>query len=445
VIGCKRNPPLAPGLRINGQAVGVSIYRMHVLLLTTPSSYRLPAFLEAAERLGVATTVAVDTPPALQRAGSTELLIDFADTAAATAQIMAYAAQHSLRAVIAVDDSGGTLAAQASAALGLPHNDPGAAEAARDKFLMRTLFAQAGVPSPRFRLCNSAEDLVALATQVHYPCVVKPLRLNGSRGVIRANNPAEFAAATERLISLLRHLEGRSGSHSFLVEDYIPGFEVALEGLIEDGRLQVLALFDKPDPLEGPFFEETLYVTPSRLPEATQQAIFACAAAAAAAVGLHIGPLHAELRINEHGPWMVELAGRTIGGLCSRTLRFGSDASLEELILRQYCGLPIESLSRAGNAGGVMMIPISAAGMLKAVHGEAAAAAVAGIEEVTITAPLHYPLVPLPEGDSYLGFLFARGEEPAQVEAALREAHGKLRFEVLPNMVLRVGDAYATT
>jgi biotin carboxylase len=424
------------GYRLSAIGYRLSAMSMHVILLTTPSSYRLPAFLEATERLGITAVVAVDTPPALQRAGSDELLIDFADIDGAIEAIREYAAQHSLAAVIAVDDSGSLLAAQASAALGLPHNEPGAAEAARDKFLMRSLFAQAGVPSPHFRLCSSTDDLVALAETVRYPCVVKPLRLNGSRGVIRANTPAEFAAAVERLIGLLRRLEGSSSPHQFLVEDFIPGIEVALEGLIDNGRLQVLALFDKPDPLDGPFFEETLYVTPSRLPEATQQAIFACAAAAAQAVGLRIGPLHAELRINEHGPWMVELAGRTIGGLCSRTLRFGTDASLEELILRQYCGLPIESLSRAGNAGGVMMIPIPSEGMLKAVSGEAEAQAVAGIEEVTITAPLHYPLVPLPEGDSYLGFIFARGEQPAAVEEALREAHSKLHFEVLPSLRL---------
>jgi biotin carboxylase len=222
------------------------------------------------------------------------------------------------------------------------------------------------------------------------------------------------------------------------VEDFIPGFEVALEGLIDRGRLQLLALFDKPDPLDGPFFEETIYVTPSRLAPEVQAAIVETAARAAAAVGLQRGPLHAELRVNERGPWMVELAGRTIGGLCSRTLQFGTDASLEELILRQAAGLAVAALSREGSAGGVMMIPIPQAGMLRAVRGVEAARAVPGVESVEITAPLHYPLVPLPEGDAYLGFIFARGATPDAVEAALRASHAALSFELLPEIPLLV-------
>lgn len=407
----------------------------NVLLLTTPSSYRLPAFLEAAERLGVAAIVAEDTPRALAGRAADRAELDFADVAGASAAILALAAERPLAAIIAVDDSGALLAARASAALGLPHNSPESAEAARDKHVMRAAFARAGVPSPSFRLCSTGEDLEALAGELAYPCVVKPLRLNGSRGVIRADDPASFLRAVGRLGRLLDRLEG-PGPHPFLAEDFIPGFEVALEGLIDEGRLELLALFDKPDPLDGPFFEETIYVTPSRLAPEVQAAIVATAARAAAAVGLRRGPLHAELRVNERGPWMVELAGRSIGGLCSRTLRFGTDASLEELILRQAAGLPIESLSRAGSAGGVMMIPIERPGVLRGVSGEEQARAVAGVESVEITAPLHYPLVPLPEGDSYLGFIFARGAAPDEVEAALRAAHARLSFQVLPEIPL---------
>jgi hypothetical protein len=208
--------------------------------------------------------------------------------------------------------------------------------------------------------------------------------------------------------------------------------EVALEGLLDDGELQVLALFDKPDPLDGPFFEETLYVTPSRLPPPVQDAIGRCAAGAARALGLRHGPMHAELRVNEHGPVIVELAGRSIGGLCSQTLQFGTDASLEELILRQACGLLDTLPPRAGGAGGVMMIPIPAAGTLRRVDGLDAARAVAGIQDIEITAKLNYPLVPLPEGDSYLGFIFARAATPDAVEFALRAAHAHLRFTVVP-------------
>ncbi len=409
---------------------------MHVLLLTTPSSYRLPAFLAAAERLGIPAIVAEDTPKPLSRKTALHLGVDFTDAAGALATCLDLAATQPLVAIIAVDDSGSALAAQISASLGMPHNDPASIDAARDKYVMRSAFARAGVPSPNFRRSTTDADLSTLAQHINYPCVVKPLRLNGSRGVIRADDPAQFVAAVQRLTRLLERVEGTRTPKPFLVEDFIPGVEVALEGLIDQGRLQVLALFDKPDPLDGPFFEETIYVTPSRLPPETQAAISAVAAQAAAAVGLQRGPLHAELRINEHGPWMVELAGRSIGGLCSRTLQFGTDASLEELILRQACGMPIAALGRAGSAGGVMMIPIPRPGILRGIDGIEAAASVPGIESVEITAPTGYELVLLPEGDAYLGFIFARGADPALVEAALRRAHAALRFTIMPAISL---------
>jgi len=407
-----------------------------ILLLSTPNSYRDRAFLAAAERLGVEIVTAIDLPKQLGGCGEREIGVDFADLGAASAAIAEMHGSRPLSAIIAVDDSGSTLAALASAVLGLPHNAPAAAEAARDKYIMRNLLAQHGVPVPAFRRCSTADDPHALAAQVDYPCVVKPLRLNGSRGVMRADNPDEFVAVVARLTALLESLYAEAEPKPFLVEQFIPGFEVALEGLLNHGELQVLALFDKPDPLDGPFFEETIYVTPSRLPAEAQTAVAECAAHAAEALGLREGPMHAELRINRHGPWIVEVAGRSIGGLCSQTLRFGTDATLEELIIRQACAMPVDSLSRAGHAGGVMMIPIPGEGLLKRVEGVDEARAVAGIEDVEITAPFNYPLIPLPEGDSYLGFIFARGDRPAAVEAALRQAHAKLRFHVQPNIPL---------
>jgi len=409
-----------------------------VLLLTTPNTYRAQAFLAAAERMGVEVIIATDMQAELAESWGQQLGLEFQRIEQAVAAIVAFAAEQPLSAIIAVDDSGSLLAARASAALGLPHNAPDAAESARDKYLMRTLLARAGVPSPPFRLCSTGDNPHALAERVEYPCVVKPLRLNGSRGVIRANNPPEFVAAATRLAALLEKIDPTPGPKPFLVEHFIPGFEVALEGLLDHGALQVLALFDKPDPLDGPFFEETLYITPSRLQEATQAAIARCAADAAAALGLREGPMHAELRVNDQGPWIVELAGRSIGGLCSKTLRFGTDASLEELILRQACGMPIESTARTSAAGGVMMIPIPGAGLLKRVEGVAESAEVPGVEEVDITARVNYPIVPLPEGDSYLGFIFARGATPDAVEASLREAHSRLRFQIQPSIALRI-------
>jgi biotin carboxylase len=286
---------------------------------------------------------------------------------------------------------------------------------------------------PRFRRIALDEDPFLAARGVAFPCVLKPLTLSASRGVIRANNIDQFMAAFRRIKALLARDDVAvtgDGGRFLLAEAYVPGIELALEGLLIGGELHTLALFDKPDPLEGPFFEETLYVTPSRLPEAVQARIRDASAAGCAALGLCEGPVHAELRFNAEGPWVLEIAARSIGGLCSRTLRFGTGLTLEELILRHALGRPIASLDRERQAAGVMMIPIPRAGRLRAVHGEAEARAVAGIDDVAITAHPEQELVPLPEGFQYLGFIFARGETPAAVEAALRDAHARLSFQI---------------
>lgn len=401
-----------------------------IMLLLTPKTYRAPAFLEAAKRLDIEVVPIIDMAKPLADFWDYRLGLDFSDLEGATQAIVNYAAVHPLQAILAVDDSGSLLAARASEVLGLPHNSAQAAEAARDKYRMRQLLAAAGVRSPQFKLFSTAVDPYQTAEQIEYPCVIKPLRLSGSRGVIRANDIHEFVVAFNRTRQLL-HRAG-AGPQPILVEQFIPGFEVALEGILSNGRLKVLALFDKPDPLDGPFFEETIYVTPSRLSAAEQSAIADCTASAAAALGLREGAVHAELRLNEAGPWIVEIAGRSIGGLCSKTLRFGNDISLEELILRQAFGLEIDSLMREEQARGVMMIPIPAAGLLKKVEGVAEATAVGGIEEVQITARLNDQIIPLPEGDSYLGFIFAHGEKPDEVEKALRTALDQLHFEIEP-------------
>lgn len=408
-----------------------------ILLLAAASTYRSHPFVLAAERLGLEVIQGKDIPlPWLSkvagREDSSTIPLDYRDLRKSLQAINRYAAKCPLGAILGLDDSGSLLAARASQALGLPHNAPEAAAAARDKHLMRQRFAAAAVPSPSFHLYQTTDDPAAIAPHVTYPCVIKPTALSGSRGVMRANNPAEFIQHFHRLARIL----ATESCADVLVEDFIPGFEVALEGIMDNGRLKVLALFDKPDPLDGPFFEETIYVTPSRLPADSQAAIFQATTAAAAALGLHHGPIHAELRVNDAGPWLVEIAARSIGGLCSQTLRFGTDMTLEELILRQAFGLEIESLQREGQAGGVMMIPIPESGLLKEVKGVAEAAAVPHIESIEITVPLNYPVVPLPEGNSYLGFIFARAATPATVEAALREAHGRLYFDIAPQLPL---------
>jgi biotin carboxylase len=413
-----------------------------LILLASARTYRNRAFTEAARTLGLDVVLGLDVPPPMMRKRPDCLALDYRDLRKSTDLIVNYARWQPVRAILGVDDSGTLLAARASAALGLPHNAPEAAEAAQDKARMRQRFAEAGVPSPEFQRAHITDDADALAKTltdtIGYPCVLKPTRLSASRGVMRADNPPEFRERFERL----RRLLAKETCDEILVEAFIPGVEVALEGLLQRGTLTVLALFDKPDPLDGPFFEETIYVMPSRLPEAAQRAIAHTTERACAALGLREGPVHAELRLTP-GDFggeavMVEVAGRSIGGLCSRVLRFShsTDVSLEALILRQAIGQPIQAAHREGRAGGVMMIPIPAAGLLRATHGLAEAERVPLIESVEITAPLNYPLMPLPEGDSYLGFIFARGETPAEVETALRDAHAHLKFDIEPEIVL---------
>ena len=341
--------------------------------------------------------------------------------------------------VVGVDDDTAVVAAHIAQALSLTGNPIEAALAARDKHRQRVALAAARVPVPRHSLHALDEEVRGLAARVVYPCVIKPLRLAASRGVMRANSEEEFVAAHARLRHILEEpdLAGCGGwARQFLVEDFVPGPEVALEGLLVAGRLHVLALFDKPDPLDGPFFEETIYVTPSRLPKAAWDALARCAQDAARALTLVEGPVHVELRWNKRGPWLIELAARPIGGLCSAVLRFGTrdagggmrDASLEEIILRHALGLPLPALQRESLAAGVMMIPVPAAGSLREVQGLDDARAVPLVEEIAITAHPGQVLVPWPEGSRYPGFIFARGETPAAVEAALRAAHGRLRF-----------------
>jgi biotin carboxylase len=416
--------------------------RPRVVLLAGPATYRADAFLTAARGLDLDVVQALDLPQPLQESlcVTAPLVLDYASEVTAVARLAAFAATRPVDAMLALDDSATLLAARAAAALGLPHNDPHAALAARDKWVMREALRRGGVPVPDFRRYPLAADPATVAGEIPFPVVVKPTRLSGSRGVIRADDAAAFARAWERTRRILLREGGGPDDDELLVERYLPGVEVALEGLLTGGALRTLALFDKPDPLEGPFFEETIYVTPSRLPAATQAAISARTAEAAAALGLREGPVHAELRINDEGVWLIELAGRSIGGLCSTILEFGAGVSLEELILRHAVGLPLPTTERASDAAGVMMIPIPQGGMLRGVSGVAEAAAVPGITGIEITAPLNQPITPLPEGASYLGFIFARAGTPAAVEHALRQAHARLAFRIEPAISLALVD-----
>jgi biotin carboxylase len=407
-----------------------------LLLLLPTTTYRTPAFLEAARALDVELDIVCGS----ERTNMLEskvpeglLTLDFSDPARAAAVAAEFHARRPITAVVAVDDLTTVAAAAIAERLGISANSVSATAAARNKLAQRACLRDAGVQVPRFWPIPLGDDLEAAARGVEYPCVLKPLTLSASRGVIRADDPAGFLAAARRIEAILGREPGAvSGlvKATLLCEGFIPGREVALEGLLAGGTLHTLALFDKPDPLDGPFFEETLYVTPSRLPEGTQDAIATMTARAAAALGLHDGPIHAELRINDAGPWILEVAARSIGGLCSRTLRFGTGMSLEEIILRHALGRKIESLDRERGAAGVMMIPIPRAGRLQGVSGTEEAKRAPCIEEVTITIHTGQEVVPLPEGSQYLGFIFARADTAAEVEAALRQAHGALHFDI---------------
>ena len=389
--------------------------------------------MEAARQIGVELTVASEQPSTLAAANPAGLLtLDFEQPERAADAVRVFAQQYPINGVVGVDDRTALVAAAIATKLKLNGNPVHAAIAASDKYLQRQLLAKATVPIPRFVLRELDEDPATIAKSIAYPCVLKPVRLSASRGVIRADNPQSFASAHARLRAILADPETAAAcgdrARQYLIEEFIPGYEVAVEGLVVNRRLHVLAIFDKPDPLDGPFFEETIYVTPSQVPTGLQKAITDCADRAVRALGIIEGAIHAELRYNERGPWLIELAARPIGGRCSAVLRFGTGVTLEEIIVRHALGMPIPSLQRERQAAGVMMIPIPGAGTLQEVRGVAQAKGVPLVEDVQITAHPGERLVPFPEGSRYPGFIFARGETPAMVEAALRDAHRRLEF-----------------
>jgi biotin carboxylase len=407
-----------------------------VLLILPTTTYRARDFVQAAVRIGVEVTVASEEPSTVEGLNPAGLLtLDLASPEAAARQAAEFAARHPIDAVVPADDQATAAAAAICRRLGLEHNAPEAVLAARDKGRARELLAAADVPSPAHELHDLDGDLEEVARRARYPCVLKPLGLSASRGVMRADDAGELIAAAGRLRRIVDR-EGAAGAgapasrRSFLVEEYIGGAEVAVEGLITRGRLRTLALFDKPDAPEGPCFEETILVTPSRLPDAVQRAVAGCAGRAAVALGLRHGPVHIELRVDARGPWIIEINPRSIGGLCSRALRFGLGVSLEEVIIAHALGREVEHLRRETRPAGVMMIPVPGAGVLREVRGVDEARALPGIEDVVITARPGETLVPLPEGSRYPGFIFARAGTPAAVEEALRTAHRALAFTV---------------
>lgn len=404
-----------------------------ILLVAIHQSYRVPAYQAAASALGARLVIASQGRHSVIPEIADGIHIEFANVSDAVERIVSSAARDSFDAVVASDDLALEVATRTAAALGLPHNPLSAVRAARRKDLARDALRAAGLPVPRFRCLNLTQPLAAQITDLDYPCVLKPLAMAASRGVVRVDSAAELLGTLPRIAAIVSESVVPDERNGVLVESFLPGIEIAVEGLLSGGRLHVLAIFDKPEPLDGPFFEESYYVTPSRLSSRLLERAVERLAQACAAYGLREGPVHGELRLYDGEAWVLEIAARTIGGDCARLLSFGAGRTLEELVLRHALGWPLELQSPAG-AAGVLMIPTPGAGTLRRVEGVLAAQKVPGIEDLVITVREGYELTPLPEGGTYLGFMFARADTPDEVERALREAHARLDIVIAPTL-----------
>ena len=411
--------------------------RMRLLLIAPPNSYRTVSYLESARRQGVDVLVASEGEHSLVGAIAAGLHVDL-DAPEALDLLLQANLERPFNGVVATDDTTVELGSRIARALKLPHNPPQAAQYSHRKDLSRQVLQAAGVQVPDFRVLNLNKVIAPQLDGLQLPCVVKPLSLSASRGVMRADTQQQVQSACRRIQSILAAeaiVDDYVSSH-VLVESFIDGPEVALEGLLHRGELDVLAIFDKPDPLEGPFFEETYYITPSRHSAAVQQEIIQCVRDACNGLGLCEGAVHAEVRIGKSGCAIIEVAARTIGGECARLLGFGTGHSLEDLVIAHAVGRPL-AIKRSSDAAGVLMIPITKAGSLRRIEGITRARAVPFIEDILINIRDGYELVPLPEGSSYLGFMFACAPEPEQVEVALRKAHAELNIVVAPIMKVK--------
>jgi biotin carboxylase len=418
--------------------------RKRVLLFATKLGYQTGSFDTAAQKLGVELVFVTDRCMRLDDPWNDQALaVHFEAPDSAAGAVLE--AQRGLKVdgILALGDRPVPAAARVARGLGIPYNHPASVEACRNKLRTREVFRDAGLPVPWFHTASLNPTLEPALLGIRYPCVLKPLSLSASQGVVRVNNREEFLAGAARLKRLLDSAEIRATREPnldhMLVEGYLPGTEVAVEGMLTRGDMRVLAVFDKPDPLEGPYFEETLYVTPSRLPATELQAVERSLLGAVRALGLTHGPLHAEFRLHHDEVWCLEVAPRPIGGLCAQALRFGIAGqneiiTLEELLLRHSLEMPGSGARREKTASGVMMIPVPRSGIFERLDGQEAACRVHGITGLEITARVHDYVAAWPEGSSYLGFLFARAADPAAVEAALRQAHSQLNFTFTPRL-----------
>ncbi len=412
-----------------------------VLLLLPTTGYRNNDFLAAAKKLGVEIVAAANYCHQLAPSwGLAPIMALHFDRPEQAADTVLREIGGNLDAVLAVDDSGVELAALLSERLGLPGNPAHAVRRVRDKLAFRRLLREREFLCPEFHHLPTGEDPRKLFPELKFPVVVKARRLSGSRGVIRADDSEELMRAVNWARAIQSRADRDAQELGLIIEDFIPGREYALEGTLERGELTTLALFDKPDPMDGPYFEETLYITPSRLSEALQDCIHEDVARACRVAGLAAGPVHAEVRVNDQGVWILEVAARSIGGLCGRVLIHFLGMSLEELILRQAVAEPLP-IAGEGGAAGVMMMPIPRRGIYHGLEGLAAAQAVPGVTGVAITVQPGEIIAPPPDGASYLGFIFARAASPADAEMALRIAHRQLHFDIRPEYPATVAPA----
>jgi biotin carboxylase len=403
-----------------------------VLLLLPTTGYRNEAFLAAGKKLDVELITAADYCHQLAPSwGLDPIMAVHFDRPGEALEVVLRSLKHKPDAVLAVDDPGLELAARLNEGLGLAANPPEAVRRLRDKLAFRQMQKERRFLCPDFHHLPSDADPAQLLAQLRWPVVVKARRLSGSRGVIRADNAREFLQAVYWVRDIQNKADRDAASLGLVVEDFIAGREYALEGILDRGELSALALFDKPDPLDGPYFEETLYVTPSRLPDRTQEEIHGTVQRACRQAGLITGPVHAEMRVNGEGVWLLEVAARSIGGLCGMALNHALGMTLEELILRSALNQPV--VLRASREGaGVMMIPIPRRGIYQGVHDVDSASEVPGITGIRITAQPGQIIAPPPEGASYLGFIFSLCATPAEGELALRRAHARLLFDIQP-------------
>ena len=415
--------------------VGAAHNTPSVLLVAQPYSYRIAPYVSAATKLGINIIIASQSENSLISEVKQGIYVDFSHPQQAVEIIRTELKEKTIVAVIGCDDSTVELAALVAARLNLPHNPPLAAKFSSRKDLARSRLQEAGCRVPEFALINLSHPVLRQCQQLNFPCVVKPLHLSASQGVIRVDSLEQLTRVCERIRGIIQESSDLFLRTHVLIERYLPGVEIAFEGYLLQGALTVLAIFDKPDPLEGPFFEETIYVTPTRLTPLQQRQVFTSVQEACHAYGLITGPVHAELRVNPEGAWILEIAARTIGGECSQVFSLDGGIELEQMVINLAMGrdfkVPVLETAR-----GVMMIPIPKKGLLRRVEGVFAASQVLGIEKVDIIIREGNYLVPLPEGNSYLGYLFAQGDTSQAVVAALQEAFSYLRVVTAPTFSL---------